>query len=815
MGEINGDLRVIGSERHDGISLLSVIDFDGSGSLDYIVSIPGRVGRIHIFLDRYSEHQNVTFDLLIEKPDIEINGGWGGSHTIELGDTLISCDFNNDGLDDFFSSDYSWDQVYAYFGSSSWESGTVLYMPDDPASLTIGHDDGGPSGNNFGYDIAVGDVNNDGISDIIIGEYLGPSYAGNRPGAVHVIFGRASFTPPEMIDLVQTPADITIYGAESADNLGLSVASGDVNGDGIDDIIVGANWAGANCGKVYVIYGSGSFPKVHVVDLAVDHADIEILGPHTWSRTGWEVAAGDLNGDGIDDICFSSVWRETEPEFRGVVYVVYGRTDFPAEHFIDLATESADLEIIGEIEESYLGDKMTSGDMDGDGCEELVISGYNCRERNQNEGVVYAIPGSGNYPFHQIIDLSVDDPATKVLGDSPNDYLLWLSQMQDINGDGLEDIVSSATRADRQDIPDGVDCGEIYVILSDGTLFNPPRFQASPGLFPANPPELRLYDPFDHDEWAARFSPYLVRGYGLVSAAGDLDGDGYDELITGPGPGPYHPATVLVLDEQGERLAAFQAYGTPRYGVNVASGDLDGDGVGEIVTGAGPGEVYGPHVRGWRWDGGSSVTPLPGVSFLAYGTHRWGVNVVCGDIDGDGSDEIVTGAGPGAVFGPHVRGWDVDGGAAAPIPGVSFFAYGTLRWGVNVACGDIDGDGIAEIVTGPGPSDLFGSHVRGWNYDGTSVSSIPGVNFIAYQSFPNSMGCVVACGDADNDRVAEILTAPGPHPDNPAYVKTWNYDGDQLTLVQSKSFLVFEEGGYVAGARIAVGHPRQQPSYLP
>ncbi len=93
------------------------------------------------------------------------------------------------------------------------------------------------------------------------------------------------------------------------------------------------------------------------------------------------------------------------------------------------------------------------------------------------------------------------------------------------------------------------------------------------------------------------------------------------------------------------------------------------DGFDEIITGAGPGAVFGPHVRGWNYDGTPGVTPVPGVSYFAYGTPKWGVNVSAGDIDGDGYDEIVTGAGPGAVYGPHVRGWNVDGGTAAAMPG--------------------------------------------------------------------------------------------------------------------------------------------------
>jgi hypothetical protein len=123
--------------------------------------------------------------------------------------------------------------------------------------------------------------------------------------------------------------------------------------------------------------------------------------------------------------------------------------------------------------------------------------------------------------------------------------------------------------------------------------------------------------------------------------------------------------------------------------------------------------------------------PLPGLSFLAYGTHKYGVNVTAGNLDADAREEIITGAGPGAVFGPHVRGWNYSGSAVSPMPGVSFLAYGTHKWGVNVAAGDIDGDGYDEIVTGAGPGAVFGPHVRGWNVDGGAATAIPAVSFMA------------------------------------------------------------------------------------
>jgi hypothetical protein len=247
----------------------------------------------------------------------------------------------------------------------------------------------------------------------------------------------------------------------------------------------------------------------------------------------------------------------------------------------------------------------------------------------------------------------------------------------------------------------------------------------------------------------------------------------------------------------------FQAYGVHRYGVNVACGDVDDDRYGEIITGPGPGAVFGPHVRGWNCDGGA-VTPIGGINFIAYGTRRWGVNISCGDIDGDGYDEIITGAGPGAVFGPHVRGWDYDGcGQTAALSGCSYMAYGTSKFGVHVACGELEADSREEIITGPGPGPAFKAHVRAWDYDNGTISPMPGIGGFVYSS---RYGAAVGAGDVDQDGIDEILTLPGPGPNLTAHVRAWDADGGTLLLIYTVNFVAYDRwityGGSIAGGNL-------------
>jgi len=346
---------------------------------------------------------------------------------------------------------------------------------------------------------------------------------------------------------------------------------------------------------------------------------------------------------------------------------------------------------------------------------------------------------------------------------------------------------------------------EAFISIFDELLtLHAGKVIVGPGPAETNPPLVRVYPAAQDAVYGFEFSAYGAPSYGVNVCCGNFDQDEADEILTGAGPGRIYGPHVRGFEIDGAPLPnlSFLAYGTNRWGVNVAAGDLDGNGLDEIITGAGPGEVFGPHVRAFAYDGDTGVSPVGGVSYFAYGTPKWGVNVAAGDIDGDGFDEIVTGAGPGAVYGPHVRGWNIDGGSAQAIPQVSFLAYGTNKYGVNITCGDLDGDGLDEIIAGAGPGAVFGSHVRCWNYDGTKVAELPGGSFFAWPPESARYGVRVSSGaDMDGDGRDELLTGGGPDPSLDTPVKVFTYDGAVVSLWFSLT--AFPELGQ--GVNVAAG----------
>jgi hypothetical protein len=223
----------------------------------------------------------------------------------------------------------------------------------------------------------------------------------------------------------------------------------------------------------------------------------------------------------------------------------------------------------------------------------------------------------------------------------------------------------------------------------------------------------------------------IARGSTRIVHA-DTDADGVKETVVADD-------TYVSIYDNGQLFVKFAPYtDTYKQGVNIAVADLEKDGTVEIVTGTERGG--GPQLRIFNKNG---VLIHPG--FFAYDTtFRGGVNVALGDLNGDGTVEVVAGAGVGG--GPHVRVFNKDGKLINP----GFFAYDPkFRGGVNVAVADIDGDGKDEIITGPGKGG--GPHVRVFDKDGKMKAQ-----FFAFEE-AQSNGLEVAATDLDGDGRAEII----------------------------------------------------------
>jgi hypothetical protein len=262
----------------------------------------------------------------------------------------------------------------------------------------------------------------------------------------------------------------------------------------------------------------------------------------------------------------------------------------------------------------------------------------------------------------------------------------------DVNGDGTVDLIAAAGRG-----------GGPHVRVFDG---------ASGSV---------LYSFFAYDP-----------GFpgGVYVAAGDVDGDGKADIITGAGAGGG-PHVKVFSGATGAVIRSFLAY-APAFsgGVFVAAGDVNGDGKADVVTGAGAGG--GPHVQ--VFDGSTNGSNVL-ASFFAYDpVYTGGVRVAAGDVNGDGKADVVTAPGPGG--GPHVKVFS--GGSAAVL--ASFFAYNpSFSGGVWVGAGDVNGNGKADIITGAGAGG--GPHVEA--FDGQTQAVLR--SFFAYD--PSFTGGVFVAGN--------------------------------------------------------------------
>lgn len=630
-------------------------------------------------------------------------------------------DVNGDGFEDLVIGASAWNNnvatgnegaVFVYHGSATGIATMPNYILETNTTNSY-----------MGSSVAgLGDINGDGFSDIIAGGYLGGS---SNEGRAWVFLGSASglsSTPRHMLERDQNSAQF-----------GYSVnAAGDINGDGYNDVIVGAHkfvhtgTTLAPDGRVFIYHGSANALGAGLnpnPTLAFNTNGIS-------TRTGWAVSsAGDVNGDGYSDIIISD-WQDRigSQTFEGVAFVYHGSA-------VGLNTTPVTT-IEGGATNRFFGYRAsTAGDVNGDGYADVLVGCINWTNGQTNEGATFLYLGSptgiNSSAFHRY------EPNVNNAGMGE-----WVSTAGDVNGDGFSDMIIGAP---------GISGGRAF-IYHGGTynVSTTPAFTRSSGVANAE----------------------LGRS---VANAGDVNGDGYSDAIVG--------APNASNGQAGEGLA-YLHYGsatglapTPSvtlevnvagaaFGSSVASaGDVNGDGYADVVVGAPQSNGIG---RAYIFHGGAGgLNPTPALTLSGTSGSLFGFSVFkAGDHNADGYSDVLVGA-PGSdlvfVYPGSPTGLDPTPVIFnAPVPGGSF--------GASVAtAGDVNGDGFSDILVGA-PDLSNGQALEGafYLYRG-ALLTLPTTPAFALES--NAAGrrlgsSVAGIGDANGDGFYDVAVG-APFTSNP------------------------------------------------
>lgn len=560
--------------------------------------------------------------------------------------------------------------------------------------------------NYFGNNVAsAGDINGDGFIDLIVGEFAYNSSS----GGVHVFYGS--------INGFGTMPDWTYTNSNNQARLGWSVdGAGDINGDGYDDIIFGGrNWkvGSQNRGVVMVFYGAST-------GLA-SSPDWMKEGVSNGDTVGEDVAGvGDVNGDGYDDIIFSSPTSHYSK--RGHVWLYYGASTGISSNFVMMT---------GTNPSMYLGRSLGSaGDVNGDGYNDIIVGGYGYEDSNI-DGQVRVHYGSAT-GMTSMADWSYEGSNGEYAG-------YQVSGAGDVNGDGFDDIIFSGINSQKHQ----------KLVLGSAT-----------GLSSSV-------------NWNLANTDYPYSGNRIATKIGDMNGDGFADILAassgsngyiflGSSSGPSNSYDLTVqnaVDENfGERVNA------------TTLGDINADGIDDFVIGFPNYEQYYPST--------GAVAIFYGDTFdNIIETSDWHVegNVTeanmghevanAGDVNGDGWDDLLVSAwkysnghvNEGAAFLYYGNSSGLSDTPAWSAEGNQHNAY--FGYSLSTA-GDINNDGYSDIIIGAmGYDDGLSNSGRVYIYHGSStgLSTSPDLVINGFQAQAYMGSDVADAGDVNGDGYADIV----------------------------------------------------------
>jgi hypothetical protein len=630
-------------------------------------------GRLRIRVQDHGARFPITIDPIVASPpwtgESDLAGARFGVSVATAGD--VNCDGYSDVVIGAYLYNSGDGRVFIYYGSSTG-------LPSTPSTerhhLSIG-------GSNFGVSVAsAGDTDGDGCDDIIVGANL-LDHGSTDEGAAFVYFGSHD-------GLGSTPW--TVESDKDNSELGISVAgAGDVNGDGRSDIIIGAhrykNLTGSNReGHAFIYLGAAD--KNPVLDTSFSG----------WvnqdnARYGSSVAsAGDVNGDGYDDVIVGAHFYDNGSTNEGGAFVYLGSSSG--------VDSNPDWQLEGNLANAEFGVSVsTAGDVNGDGYSDVIVGAdHFTNSPGNNEGRAFVFHGSAT-PLDTTADWTAEiDQNEAHLGYS-------VATAGDINGDGFADVIVGAHSATNGDN----DEGRAFLWLG------------GPGGLGAN-------GTVANADWTGE-SDQNSSEYGIsVATAGDVNGDGYSDILVGAmlfDHGESNEGRAFSYRGSASGLSPTTAWtyqltqaGAQLGGTVAAAGDVNGDGFGDLIVGA---PLYHSD-----WS-----QPAEGAMFLFYGspagpstTPDWQAEAnvqgaelgylvgAAGDVNGDGYSDIFAWA-PGYTNGEYMEGgvfiWygGATGlGASGDLTNFDWKAesnQANAAFGASAGtAGDVNGDGVTDFIVG-------------------------------------------------------------------------------------------------------------------